>query len=159
LQFIQEQQNGEPVTSSAKVQFRLQTDDDDYPPASAESVWATPTVGGDEFVIDSIPFFTRDATVGDRIQASIDSDGILWFDSVVERAGHSLLRVVFFDLSVGDSVAATLRQLGCSFEWFCRRNLLAVDVPAQASLDEVQRYLTSAAERGVIDYQEALLRH
>jgi Domain of unknown function (DUF4265) len=147
------------VTSSVRVQFRLQTDEDDYPPASVESIWATPVAESDEFVIDGIPFFVRDATVGDRIRASIDSDGIAWYDSVVGRAGHSLLRVVFFDLSAGDAVASTLRQFGCSFEWLRQRNLLAVDVPPETSLDEVQRYLASTAERGVIDYEEALLRH
>jgi Domain of unknown function (DUF4265) len=146
------------VTSSVKVQFRLQADEDDYPPVAVESVWATPVAERNELVIDNIPFFVKDATVGDRICVSIDSDGVAWFAGVVKRSGHSLLRVVFFDLSIGDAVASTLRQLGCSFEWFRERNLLAVDVPPQASLDEVQRYLASTAERGVIDYEEALLR-
>lgn len=47
-----------------KVVFKLEKDEDDYPPADYESVWALP-VGEGLFQIDNIPFFATEIALGD----------------------------------------------------------------------------------------------
>lgn len=140
-----------------KVNFNLEPDPDGYPPATVESLWANP-VGGN-FEIDSIPFFTRDATVGDLVRAFTDSTGALWFDGVEYRSRRSLIRVVFFEPDCKPSVVARLKEMGCGTEGMDAFKLLAVDVPADMDLSNIQDFLRSEAAAGHLDYEEAILRH
>lgn len=140
-----------------KISFPLQPDVDGYPPVSAESLWAKEVGSG--YVIDSIPFFTAEATVGDLIRAEKDEGGALWFESVEQPSRHSLVRAVFFDASREQSIVARLRALGCATESMKAFKLLAVDVPSDLSLPEVQEILRDEATAGHLDYEEPLLRH
>lgn len=49
-----------------KVTFRLEQDEDDYPPFAVEDLWALATDKPAEFVIDNIPFFVRAVALGDN---------------------------------------------------------------------------------------------
>ena len=144
---------GEPV----KVHFQLEQDEDGYPPIAVESVWAQPSAGENEYVIDNVPFFTRDATLGDTVAVRRDG-GDLWFERTVHRSRSSLIRVVFFDRSVVKDVQDHLISLGCQAEHFEVYNLLAVSVPPSTALESVQDYLQAQARAGTIDYEEAILR-
>lgn len=146
------------MIESRKLSFRIEQDDDDYPPVAVESIWVTPTRDY-LYEVDSIPFFTREATVGDLVRASEDQEGNLWFVNVEQRSTHSLIRIVFFDHDREDSVIEELKALGCGTERMQQFNLLAVDVPGPAPLNKVQEFLEAQSQSGYIDYEEALLRH
>jgi hypothetical protein len=141
-----------------KISFHLRQDADGYPPVAVEGLWANPHGSSHEYVIDSIPFFTCDATVGDRVVALPGPDGLLWFDHMVHRSAHSLVRVVFFDQSAEDSVARTFSDLGCGVEWMRQFHLLAIDIPPAVHLEDVQAYLKAQMAAGCIDYEEPILR-
>jgi hypothetical protein len=142
---------------SVKVHFRLVQDEDGYPPAAVESVWAQPTTKPGEYVLDNVPFFAREATIGDVVLVR-DEDGHLWFDKVVRRSQNSLVRVVFFDRTCVERVNERLVSLGCSTEYITAHNLLAVSIPDTVSLRDVQGYLQSEAGSGILDYEEPILR-
>lgn len=144
------------MNQTIKINFRLQPDADGYPPVSVESLWAN--VAADGYVIDSIPFFTSAATVGDRVLAKRGEGSALWFDSVEQRSQHSLLRVVFFDVSYEEPVVARLTALGCGTERMQAYKLLAVDVPESVNLSTVQDVLREEAMTGHLDYEEPILR-
>ncbi len=118
---------------SVKVHFRLAQDEDGYPPVAVESVWAQPGANAREFVIDNVPFFAREATVGDTILITEEA-GQRWFEAVVHRSRNSLVRVVFFDRTCVDRVSDQLTALGCSTEYLREHNLLAVCIPASVRL-------------------------
>ncbi len=141
-----------------KVHFRVQQDEDGYPPVSVESMWVSAALPEGNFVVDSIPFFSREATVGDTIEAR-EAVGGLWFCRIVACAPCSLVRVVFFDRTRLDPVREVLHGLGCATEYFGRFPLLAVSIPLDTSLTQVRSYLDEeeAAER--IEYEEVILRH
>ena len=145
------------MASLTKIHFRIDQDEDGYPPVAVESLWAKP-IGGC-YEIDSIPFFTRDATVGDLVRAVPDATGALWFAGTDHASHHSLIRVVFFDVACTDPVTKRLEALGCGTEGMKAYKLVAVDVPADAELGAVQDFLRSESSAGHIDYEEALLRH
>ncbi len=145
------------MNAAVKVNFRITQDDDGYPPVAVESLWANPL--GAHFEIDSIPFFTRDATVGDLVRAAPDSDGSLWFSGIEHASHNSLIRVVFFDPDCTESVAKKLESFGCGSEGMKSYKLLAVDVPERVDLVEIQNFLRVEASAGRLDYEEALLRH
>jgi hypothetical protein len=144
------------MESRIKIYFKIKQDEDGYPPVAVESVWAQPT--GRFFRIDSIPFFTRDATVGDVVRATADPSGALWFSGVEKSSGNSLIRVVLFDPNFSDVVANGLKALGCGTEGMKVYKLLAVDVPEGVELGGVQAFLRGEADVGRIDYEEAILR-
>lgn len=141
-----------------KISFPIEQDESGYPPVDVESVWVKP-VSGHLYEIDSIPFFTREATVGDVILTREDSNGNLWFQDIDRQSTHSLIRVVFFDHDCVDDVIEKLRAIGCSTERMQQFNLVAVDVPGNVSLERVQEFLHAQSSDGRIDYEEALLRH
>ena len=50
--------------SQVKILFQLTQDEDGYPPIQVEGVWALSAPdGADGYLIDNVPFFTRDATL------------------------------------------------------------------------------------------------
>ncbi len=145
------------MTETTKVHFRLKKDEDDYPPDEVESAWARPVGEKNEYVLDNIPFFTRDATYGDTIATRL-IDGELWFQGLVRSSGNSLLRVLFFDLGLFDLVCARVKQLGCDVEFMEGYKILSVSVPPSSSLDDVIAFLEQEAGDDTIDYEEAILR-
>ena len=122
-----------------------------------ESVWAEPGVNPDEYILDNIPFFIRDATLGDTIRVR-EQDGQRWFEEVVRPSAHSLIRIFFFDPAQTGRVTARLVDLGCSTEGMPSCKLLAVNIPPEVKLSEVQGYLGSERDAGVLEYEEPILR-
>jgi hypothetical protein len=145
------------MSELVKIHFRLRQDEDGYPDIAVESVWAKPSVASGEYVVDNIPFFIRDATIGDTLKAH-EEDGILWFDCLTRRSSNSLVRVVFFNRECKPRIAQELAYTGCQVEYFEKYNLLAINIPGDVKLSDVQAYLGREAEAGNIDYEEPILR-
>lgn len=143
-------------SKEVKINFRVQVGSDGYPPVTVESLWAQPVEDG--YIIDNIPFFSKDATSGDRIRAQLGDADALWFSGILERSGNSLIRVVFFDLLYEEALATKLKEMGCGTERMPQFKLMAVDVPREVNLAEVQLFLRSKASEGVLDYEEPILR-
>lgn len=139
-----------------KIQFRLRQDVDGYPPVAVEGVWATKAPSGG-YTLDNIPFFARDATLGDTVSVTVE-DGTFWFSGVLNRSGNSLLRVVLLDPSRVGELRNGLSGLGCSTEWDQPHNLVGVNVPGAVSLAVVQAYLRTESAGGWLDYEEPILR-
>lgn len=140
-----------------KVHFQLAQDEDGYPPVTVESVWARPGTNSREFVIENVPFFAREATLGDTVLIR-DENGSHWFEAVLHSSGNSLIRIVFFNRLRLDRVRVDLLALGCELEYFEEYNILAVSIPKSVRLTDVQQYLQAEAGRGDIDYEEPILR-
>lgn len=145
------------MVTLVKVHFPLVQDENGDPPVGAESVWAAPTDRLGEFVLDNVPFFVREATLGDRVSASM-RDGVHWFDRLLQRSSNSLIRIVFYDDAQRDRVIRDVERLGCSTEFLSAYGLVAVNVPATASLESVQDYLQHEAAADHLDYEEPILR-
>ncbi len=140
-----------------KVFFQLEPDEDGYPPASVESVWARVEPGTPGLIIENTPFFARQATLGDTVSIRWE-EGVRWFESVVERSTNSLVRVAFWDPACLEPVNDALVKMGCVTEYTEHYQLLAVSIPGEVSLLDVQEYLQGEAGRGGIDYEEPILR-
>ncbi|GLQ46503.1 hypothetical protein GCM10007862_15540 [Dyella lipolytica] len=145
------------MTEQVKIHFRLEQDEDGYPEVAVESVWATKGTKSGEYVLDNIPFFFRGATVGDTVSAYEDG-GNLWFAGLTQSSSNSLVRVVFFDRECQPRIAKALSGHGCEVEYFEKYNLLAVSIPGNIKLSDVQAYLALETDAGSIDYEEPILR-
>ncbi len=82
--------------------------------------------------------------VGDLVRAVSDSTGVLWFDGIARKSRRSLIRIVFFEPWC-EHVATRLQAMGCGTEGMEAFKLLAVDVPADVELDDVQIFLQAEA--------------
>lgn len=143
--------------TAIKITFQLEQDEDGYPPFAVEDVWASSTEVPAHFVVDNIPFFARQATLGDTVRV-VESGGAFMFDSVVARSSNSLVRVILHDPTRVDEVRTELRNLGCSTEAFEGIAILAVNVPGSTSLASVRRYLFHLREHEVAGFEEPILR-
>ncbi len=141
-----------------KIFFRLEQDEDGYPPFAVESVWAQRSQDG-LFVLDNIPFFARQATLGDAIEVVYEDDAP-YYTSTLQPSGNSLIRVVMFDSSDPAELRSNLVSIGCSTELFSRDTLrlIAVNVPQATPIGEVRALLDRGCDEGHWDYEEAILR-
>jgi hypothetical protein len=138
-----------------KVLFSLEQDEDGYPPASVESLWALPK-GEGLFQIDNIPFFATGVAWGDIISAS-QEEGAFRFQEIVQPSGHSTLRVAISEAADVPAVRALFAQKGCSVEQSHLPRLVAVDVPPSVPLESLRVVLEAGRAQGRWDYEEACL--
>ncbi|MFE1272980.1 DUF4265 domain-containing protein [Streptomyces sp. NPDC058758] len=127
-----------------KVHFRMETDEDGWPPASVESLWAVDL--GDAMVrLDNTPWFVRVVACGDIIRVRPDDDGVLWAGETVEPSQNCTLRLIV--LKDGGSAAArqsvldAFHCLGTTGEGIERFGMVALDVPPEADLPKIRELL------------------
>jgi hypothetical protein len=139
-----------------KVYFRLIRDEDGYPPADTESVWAA-RIGDGQYKIDNIPFFSRDATLGDVVEVT-EEDDRLWYRNTIEESANSLIRVVCYGGKGIPEVRSELTRLGCTTEWSESHHLIAVSIPGTVLLESVQQYLRGERAKDLLGFEEPILR-
>jgi len=138
-----------------KVVVKLEKDEDDYPPADYEGLWALP-VGEGLFQIANVPFFAKGIAYGDIVSATVEQQE-LRFREVVRSSGHSTLRLIIYDEKDIPSVRELLEELGCDIERSHIPELLSVDVPPTVSLAVVKRHLDEGEAQARWGYEEACL--
>jgi hypothetical protein len=142
--------------SQQKVLFRLERDADGYPPADVEGVWAD-EAGEGRLVLDNIPFFARQATLGDVV--SVDRIGDeLFYASTEQPSENSLVRVVMFGGRDPQGLRSRLQVIGCSSELSHLPSPFAVNVPANVDIGLVRALLDEGSALDQWDYEEAILR-
>lgn len=141
-----------------KVWFALEQDEDGWPPASTESMWAEP-VGDGTYRLDNTPWFVREVASGDVVRAVRDEDGVLWATEHAELSERMTVRVVPFSAGPlgGDlsRVLAAFEPLGVTGEGIEQYGIVALDIPADADLVPIQRLLVDGQADGRWDYEEA----
>lgn len=138
-----------------KVIFELEKDEDGYPPADFEGLWARP-LGGGLFQLDNVPFFAKGVACEDVVSA-VDVDGELRFQKVVRPSGHATLRLIVYDEEDVSSVKALLEEHGCTIERSHVPGLISVDVPPTVSLDSLRSLLDGGEAHDRWGYEEACL--
>lgn len=145
------------MSDSVKVFFKIEPDEDGYPDVRSESVWAMDAGSPDAYIIDNIPFFAREASLGDTVRVRLQG-GVRWFDAVISESPNSLMRVFCFDRTAVDDVSKELIDLGCATEYFKSYNLLAVSIPGARILASTESYLNKKLDMGLLDYEGAIYR-
>jgi hypothetical protein len=141
-----------------KVWFRLDRDEDGYPPAGSEGLWAIP-LGGDMYRIDNTPWFAYDVAAHDVFQAELDEEGRLWASRRLRPSGNCTIRVIpFRDGPVAGSQLAVLDAfvpLGAVGEGYGPGlNIVALTISPNADLTEIKRTLQQGEADGSWAYEE-----
>lgn len=138
-----------------KVVFKLEKDEEDYPPADYESLWAIPLEEG-LFQLDNIPFFAQEVALGDVVSA-VSEGGELRFQKVVRPSGHSTLRLIIYDQGEVPAVRKLLEERGCASEGSHIPGLISVDVPPSVPLARLRPLLDEGEAQERWGYEEACL--
>ncbi|MDQ0943467.1 DUF4265 domain-containing protein [Streptomyces sp. V1I1] len=139
-----------------KVHFHLEIEDD-WPPASVESLWAVDQ-GDGTVKLDNVPWFVRGVACGDVVATQTDLDGLRWAGDVVRRSENCTIRlIVFRDGGSGaarQSVLNAFHQLGVFGEGIEKFGMVSLDVPPTADLAKVQRLLNHGVAEEWWDMEE-----
>lgn len=128
---------------------------DGYPPEEWEGLWAIP-LGKGLFKIDNIPFYAKNLSCDDIVEAKKDGDAY-FFERVVRPSENSTIRVVLYDLAEEGGVRNELSNLGCSIEGTGTPGLIAVNIPKK-NIDRVVGFLKDAFAEQKLDFEEGALR-
>lgn len=144
-----------------KVRFRLDRQDQDWPPVESEGVWATPS-GAAEYRLDNVPWFVRGVAFGDLVRATPDEDGVLWVDGPVQWSGRYTIRVI--PLGEGTSedecqaIIDAFQPLGAECEGGLPAfKIVALDIPPTASVAEIKTLLDDGQADGRWAYDEGCI--
>lgn len=113
-------------------------------PAGKEQL-AARALGGEHYVITSIPFLDVELALGDIVSCRV-VDGDLHVDAVSVRGGNSTLRV----LPHGVDVVSPLLGLGARLEQG-PAGLVAVSLGPEAPAEGISAWLEGLADEGLID--------
>jgi Domain of unknown function (DUF4265) len=149
-----------------KLWFKIEQDEDGYPPVQVESIWAMPA-GEDLFCLENIPFFAKGVSFKDKVSAFDGAGGQKWYADVVEPSGHSTLRIIVYrDTKSSQSLEERVSKLrqrfvekGCTTELSHLPGLFAVDVPPSLSMKSLRLLLEEGADLDAWDFEESNLRH
>ena len=140
-----------------KIHFRLEKDEDGYPPDDWESLWAI-EFSPNFYTIDNIPFFVRGISNGDIVSVNRDGEDLI-FNEVTTPSPNSVLRVVVFDVTEVQGLRDNLRTMGCPSELSDNPAFFSVEVPSSVPIEPVLEMLAAAEENDRLEYEEASLRH
>jgi hypothetical protein len=93
-----------------EVCFSIKQDENGFPPVSCERIWCLP--GEDDLlVVDNIPFYARDVSMGDEVKTEI-REGSRWFSSLIKPSTNTTLRVSVRNKIIAPLVIPKLQALG-----------------------------------------------
>ncbi|TJZ98269.1 DUF4265 domain-containing protein [Actinacidiphila oryziradicis] len=142
-----------------KVHFHLEIEDN-WPPASVESLWAVDQ-GDGTMKLDNIPWFVRGVACGDIIATRTDENGTLWADDVVRRSENCTIRlIVLRDGGSGtarQSVINAFHELGVDGEGIEKFGMVSLDIPPTADPAKVRRLLNHGVAEGWWDMEEGCI--
>lgn len=145
-----------PGEKLVRIVFTL---DESWHGHDGEALWAEP-LGEDKYLIRSAPYYVFDVSVEDVVTARANGND-LHFEQVVERGGSSTYRL-FVRSGLKDRAFQRywepLEILDCNFEEGAG-NLIAVDVPPQADIEQVYAFLEEGESAGVWEFEEGHCGH
>jgi hypothetical protein len=124
---------------------------------AVETMWAIHREDG-TYEIDNSPFEAYGISYRDVVAAHVE-DGMLVFNYVIRRGGHSTYRVKLYPGAEHDQFIKywpQLALLGCTYEGAGgARRLYSIDVPTHAAVGAVYAHLQSVEGNGAWEFEEA----
>jgi hypothetical protein len=110
------------------------------------------------FIVDNIPFFARDISLGDEISAEKVGKA-LHFSRVLRKSKNSTVRVLLRKPDLTVAIREKLGGFGCGTELMDELSLLAVTFPPDSQLAEAFSFLDKEAKKRNIGIEESAVRY
>lgn len=140
-----------------KIHFRLEVDEDDWPPATVESLWAV-DLGDGTVRLDNIPWFVRGVASDDIIRVEVGEDGLRWAGETAQSSNKCTIRLIVMkdkgSAAARQTVLETFHRLGTTGEGIERFGMVALDVPPTADLARIRKLLEHGATKGWWEWEE-----
>ena len=111
---------------------------------------------GENYKLDNIPFFAPNLALNDIFSVEED-EGILYFDALVKRSGHSTLQVIFFKEAEVERVLRCIEEMGCAWEGLNGNAYFAIDVPPHVDYQKIRIFLDNEFNKKTLDFKKACL--
>lgn len=144
-----------------KVAYRLEVDDDGFPPISVELLNAKP-LGENTFRIENAPFFASEVSFGDVVRARpLDRRDQYEFVELLEPSTYTALSIILFDESLETFLMDLFRGLRCVIEYgeFGPYRVAAVAVPQEADYFSIRQQLELLESQEKLSFAELSLAH
>lgn len=145
------------TSKRVKVHFTLSPDEDGYPPTDSEFLWCIPTEHR-TYIVDNIPFFVRDISLGDEISAR-RTGKILQFSRLERKSRNTTIRILIKKPNVLEIIRERIESLGGGAEFMEDLSLLAVTMPPESSIVGALTFLDEQAEQGNVGIEESAVRY
>ncbi len=140
-----------------KVHFRMDIDEDGWPPASVESLWAV-DLGDGTVRLDNTPWFVRGIASGDIVEVDLDDDGLFWAGETVQRSQNCTIRLIVLkdngSAAARQSVLEVFHRLGTTGEGIEQFRMVALNVPPEADLPRIRKLLEHGEVKGWWHWEE-----
>ena len=115
-----------------------------------------------KYSVENSPFHAFEVSYKDVVSTK-SIDGVLTFDKVVLRGGHSTYRMLFDKTSIHEDfvqIWGQFDQLGCTYEGTGTTPLLyAIDVPPNVDIHLFYKLLDSGEKMGFYHFEEGHCGH
>ncbi|MFI7548023.1 DUF4265 domain-containing protein [Actinoplanes sp. NPDC049599] len=145
------------MTERIRIRFNLERDDEGWPPADSEYLWAV-TLNSEVARVDSIPFFVPNVALDDLVSIRLGPEGSGIFLETLKWSGNSTMRVIplIDDAEAGiEDVRERLSFVGVELEALKQFGIVAVNVRPSADVVQVKRVLDRGEKLGWWTYEEA----
>ncbi|MER6218754.1 DUF4265 domain-containing protein [Streptomyces sp. NPDC001674] len=140
-----------------KVHFRMDIDEDGWPPASVESLWAA-DLGDGTVRLDNTPWFVRGVASGDVLKVELDGEGVRWARETVRPSQNCTIRLIVLkddgSAAARQSVLEVFHRLGATGEGIERYRMVALDIPPEADLPQIHKLLEHGEAKGWWHWEE-----
>jgi hypothetical protein len=144
-------------SNDTKLRFRIQQDETGYPPVTVESLHLS-KIAEEKYCLESIPFFFREATLGDIVFVEEEEDG-LYYALVVGGERNSLVRVFVPASEQIEALTALLIAQGLLFEVLKDFGIVAISISPEQSYRDVLARLEESLDMETAGIEEVLCRH
>jgi hypothetical protein len=148
--------SGESSAGRIQVRFALERNEEGWPPAGSEEIWAV-ALGSDTVRVDSIPWFVRNIALDDLISVRPTHEGKAVFVEKLKWSGNCTLRVI----PLGDDSEAGIRGVmerlssyGIELEVLGQFGLVAANARPSVDLVSLKGMLDLGEKRGWWSYEE-----
>jgi len=146
-----------PDPNHVKIGFYLEQDEDGWPPATRENMWAV-DLGDGRYRIDNIPFYVRGISNGDLVAAITEEDGRLVFSELIEASSNSTFLLIVSNEDEVSDVRKMFRDLGCP-SGLASHGLISLHIPGSVTMKPVATLIEQGEEDGRWSFEEGVLRH
>lgn len=140
-----------------RVRFGLERDEEGWPPADSEYLWAL-LIGPEVARIDSIPFFVPGLSLEDLVSVRVSPAGQAVFLETLRWSGNCTLRIIPFaaDPEAGImDVLAKISGSGVEAEVVGQLGIVAVNARPSANLGRLKKVLDRGDKKKWWTYEEA----
>jgi len=139
--------------------FRIEQDEDGWPPFTVEGLWCEPE--GNLYRLRNFPLFVKGVAYDDLLSVDTDVTGDVTRYEVMEPSGNSTMWLIISEQSLRKRVLAELNDLGCGFTEGpeALRTLTSVNIQPHVRLADIDCVLDPLIDTGVVAVAYPALRH